>query len=85
MIGSLRARVARLEAERPSPIRRFILVAGAEEVDWGQTAALEKLGELVILRTGVCRDCLGDGLGRPVVWKQVGAAWIAADPLDQAA
>jgi hypothetical protein len=80
MIGSLRARLARLEAARPSPVRRFIVGAGTpDQIPGALVAALEALGEVTVLTTGVCRDPLDTDARRPVVYEQVGPAWLAVD------
>jgi hypothetical protein len=85
MISSLRARLAKLEAARPSPVRRFIVVAGEpDQIGPALVAALEARGELTILTTGVPRDPLDDGAPVPAVYEYIGGAWIAAD-LDLAA
>jgi hypothetical protein len=79
-ISTLRARLARLEAERPSPVRRFIVVAGTrDQIGSALVAVLEAKGEVTIVTTGVCRDPLDTGPRRPVVYEQLGGAWIAAD------
>jgi hypothetical protein len=60
MISSLRARLAKLEAARPSTTRKFIVCAGLEEeVDRARIAALEAEGaEVTVILTGVPRDPL---------------------------
>jgi hypothetical protein len=84
MIGSLRARIQRLEAALPSPTRRFIVVVGApDQVDRALLAALP--GEVTVVSTGVPRDPLDEGPRAPTVWEQVGAVWLLADPLGLAA
>jgi hypothetical protein len=84
MISSLRARLAKLEAARPSPVRRFIVVAGEPaQVDRALLAALP--GEVTVVSTGVPRDPLDEGPRAPTVWEQVGAVWVLADPLGLAA
>jgi hypothetical protein len=73
----LRARLAKLEAARPSPVRRFIVVAGEpDQIGPALVAALEARGELTILSTGVPSA----EPQPPVVYEQVGAAWVLADP-----
>jgi hypothetical protein len=77
---NLRARLAKLEAARPSPTRRFIVVVG--EPDQGDRALLAALpGEVMLVSSGVCRDPLDEGPRRPVVFEQVAdGRWLAADP-----
>jgi hypothetical protein len=78
MITSLRARVARLEAARPSPERRFIVVAGVkEELDRAVLAALP--GETMTLLTGVPHA----ELRPPTIWElATDGHWFLADPQD---
>ena len=59
MIGSLRARLAKLEAARLPP-RQVIVAAGSRElVVWGEVARLEAEGALVtIVFTGIVRGPL---------------------------
>ena len=81
-ISTLRTRVLKLEVERPSPVRRFIVVAGTrDQIPGALVAALEGLGELVIVTTGVPRDPLDpdEGPRLPAVHEQVGGAWVAVD------
>ena len=86
MIGSLRARLAKLEARAPSPVRRFIVVVGtADQIDRGQVAALEALGEVVLLTSGVPRDPLDEEAPVPAVYELVGGAWVAVDDVALAA
>jgi hypothetical protein len=82
MIGSLRARLAKLEAARPSPVRRFIVVAGTpDQIPGALVAALEGLGEVTVVTSGVPRDPLDpdEGPRLPAVHEQVGGAWVAVD------
>ena len=81
MIGSLRARILKLEAARPSPVRRFIIVAGLEaEVDRMAVAILP--GEVTVILTGVPHA----ELRPPTVWEMLAdGRWLAADLLDLAA
>jgi hypothetical protein len=77
-LSTLRARLARLEAQQPSPVRRFIVVAGEpDQVDRALLAALP--GEVTLVTSGVCRDPLDTGSRQPVMWEQVGAAWVLTD------
>jgi hypothetical protein len=79
MISSLRARVLKLEAQRPSPVRRFIVVVGEPDFDRAVIAGLP--GEVTVVSSGVCRDPLDEGPRRPVVFEQVAdGRWLAADP-----
>jgi hypothetical protein len=75
MITSLRARVARLEAARPSPERRFIVVAGVkEELDRAVLAALP--GETMTLLTGVPHA----ELRPPTIWELApDGRWLLAE------
>jgi hypothetical protein len=75
MISSLRARLAKLEAARPSPMRKFIVVAGLEEeLDRAVLAALP--GDVMILATGVPHA----ELRPPTLWEEAGAGrWFLAD------
>ena len=78
-LSTLRARVLKLEAARPAG-RKFIVCAGTrDQITPALVAALEAKGEVVLLTTGVCRDPLDTGPRRPVVYEQVGGAWISAD------
>jgi hypothetical protein len=80
MIGSLRARLAKLEAARPSPVRRFIVVAGTpDQIPGALVAALEGLGEVTVVTSGVPRDPLDEGAPVPVVYELVGDAWLLAE------
>jgi alkanesulfonate monooxygenase SsuD/methylene tetrahydromethanopterin reductase-like flavin-dependent oxidoreductase (luciferase family) len=79
-LATLRARLAKLEARAPSPVRRFIVVAGTpDQIAPALVAALEAKGEVVLLTSGVPRDPLDEGPRQPVVYEQVGGAWISAD------
>jgi hypothetical protein len=75
MITSLRARVARLEAARPSPERRFIVVAGVEEeLDRAVLAALP--GQAMTLLTGVPHA----ELRPPTIWELApDGRWLLAE------
>jgi hypothetical protein len=79
MIGSLRARIQRLEAALPSPTRRFIVVVGApDQVDRALLAALP--GEVTVVSTGVPRDPLDEGPRAPTVWEEAAdGRWFLAD------
>ena len=81
MIGSLRARIQRLEAALPSPTRRFIVVVGApDQVDRALLAALP--GEVTIVSTGVPHA----ELRPPTVWEMAGDGhWFLLDPQGLAA
>ena len=82
MIGSLRARILKLEARQPPATRAFIVCAGTrDQIPGALVAALEGLGELVIVTTGVPRDPLDpdEGPRLPAVHEQVGGAWVAVD------
>jgi len=82
MISSLRARILKLEARQPPATRAFIVVAGTrDQIPGALVAALEGLGELVIVTTGVPRDPLDpdEGPRLPAVHEQVGGAWVAVD------
>jgi hypothetical protein len=81
MISSLRARLAKLEAARPSPTRKFIIVAGVEEeLD---RAAIEALpGQTTVILSGVPHA----ELQAPTIWEMApDGRWLAADPRDLAA
>jgi hypothetical protein len=79
MISSLRARLAKLEAARPSPTRRFIVVAGEpDQIGPALVAALEARGVVTLVTSGVCRDPLDEGAPEPAVYELVGGAWIPA-------
>ena len=54
-LSTLRARIQRLEAARPSPERRFIVVAGLEEELDRQAMAAALPGEVTVILTGVPR------------------------------
>ena len=84
---NLRARVAKLELRQPSPVRRFIVAAGEpDQIGPALVAALEAIGEVLLVTTGVCRDPLDTGARQPVVHEQVAdGRWLAADPQDLAA
>ena len=75
MIGSLRARLAKLEAARPSPERRFIVVAGLEEeLDRAVLAALP--GETIVITTGVPHA----ELRPPTIWELApDGRWLLAE------
>jgi hypothetical protein len=79
MIGSLRARIQRLEAALPSPTRRFIVVVGApDQVDRALLAALP--GEVTVVSTGVPRVPLDEGPRAPTVWEEAAdGRWFLAD------
>jgi uncharacterized protein YbjT (DUF2867 family) len=51
-LPSLRARLARLEAARPSPVRRFIVVAGVEE-ELDRQAIAFLPGKAMVILSGV--------------------------------
>ena len=78
MIGSLRARILKLEAARPSPVRRFIIVAGLEaDVDRMAVAILP--GEVTVILTGVPHA----ELRPPTIWElATDGHWFLADPQD---
>jgi uncharacterized protein YbjT (DUF2867 family) len=75
MIGSLRARILKLEAARPSPVRRFIIVAGLEaEVDRMAVAILP--GEVTVILTGVPHA----ELRPPTIWELApDGRWLLAE------
>jgi hypothetical protein len=78
----LRARIRRLEAERPAAVRRFIVVAGVEEElnRAAMTAALP--GEVTVILTGVPHA----ERRPPTVWEMAGdGRWFLLDPQDLAA
>jgi hypothetical protein len=79
---TLRARLARLEAREPSPVRRFIVVVRApDQAAAGLVEALEALGEVVTISTGVPRDPLDGETPAPVVWELAAdGRWLAAKP-----
>jgi hypothetical protein len=79
-LSTLRARLAKLEAARPSPVRKFIVCAGTlDQIPAALVAALEARGEVVIVTSGVCRDPLDEGPRQPVVYEQVAdGRWLAA-------
>jgi hypothetical protein len=77
-ISTLRARLARLEAARPSPVRRFIVCAGLEEeLDRARIAALEAAGaEVTTVLTGVPHA----ELRPPTLWEEAAdGRWFLAD------
>jgi hypothetical protein len=82
MIASLRARVARLEAQQPPATRAFLICAGTpDQIPAALVAALEAKGEVLLLTSGVCRDPLDTGAWQPVVYEQVvDGRWLATDP-----
>jgi hypothetical protein len=75
MIGSLRARVQRLELAAPSPVRKFIVVAGLEEeLDRAVLAALP--GETMTILTGVPHA----ELQAPTIWEMTAdGRWFLAE------
>jgi hypothetical protein len=80
MIASLRARLLKLEAARPSPVRRFMVCAGTRDrIAPALIAALEVLGEVTVVTSGVPRDPLDEGAPVPVVYELVGDAWLLAE------
>jgi hypothetical protein len=82
MISSLRARVLKLEARQPPATRAFIVYAGTrDQVPGALIAALEDLGEVTVVTSGVPRDPLDpdEGPRLPAVYEQVGGAWVAVD------
>jgi hypothetical protein len=75
MITSLRARVARLEAARPSPERRFIVVAGLEE-ELDRDAIARLPGQATALLTGVPHA----ELRPPTIWEMAtDGRWFLAE------
>jgi hypothetical protein len=74
-ISTLRARLARLEAERSSPVRKFIVVAGLEEeLDRAVLAVLP--GETMVLLSGIPHA----ELQAPTIWELVpDGRWLLAD------
>jgi hypothetical protein len=74
MIASLRARVLKLEAERPAPVRRFIVVAGLEEeLDGAVLAVLP--GQVTVILTGVPHA----ELRLPTIWEMtLDGRWLLA-------
>ena len=57
MIGSLRARLAKLEAARLPPRQVLVVAASPDRVDWQRIAELEGEGaQVVIVTTGVSRN-----------------------------
>jgi hypothetical protein len=66
-LSTLRARLARLEAAQPSPVRRFIVVVGEPDFDRAAIAGLP--GEVTVVTTGVPRDPLDEEPRRPVVYE----------------
>jgi hypothetical protein len=80
MIASLRARLLKLEAARPSPVRRFMVCAGTRDrIAPALIAALEVLGEVTVVTSGVPRDPLDEEAPVPAVHELVGGAWVAVD------
>jgi hypothetical protein len=82
MIGSLRARILKLEARQPPATRAFIVCAGTrDQIPGALVAALEALGEVTVVTSGVPRDPLDpdEGPRLPAVHEQVGGAWVAVD------
>jgi hypothetical protein len=81
MIGSLRARVLKLEARQPPATRAFIVVVGVpDQVDRALLAALP--GEVTIVSTGVPHA----ELRPPTVWEMAGdGPWFLLDPQGLAA
>jgi hypothetical protein len=77
-LSTLRARLAKLEAARPSTTRKFIVCAGLEEeVDRARIAALEAAGaEVVVILSGVPHAEL-----RPLtLWEEAAdGRWFLAD------
>jgi hypothetical protein len=80
-LSTLRARVQRLEAERPLATRRFIVVAGLEEeLDRAVLAALP--GQVTVILSGVPHA----GLRPPTIWEMApDGRWLATDPQELAA
>jgi hypothetical protein len=81
-IAALRARVLKLEAGEPSPVRKFIVVVRTtDKLDRPLLAALEAKGEVLTVSTGVPRDLLDAGPPSPVVYEQAAdGRWIVAEP-----
>ena len=81
MIGSLRARVLKLEARQPPATRAFIVVAGTrDQVPGALVAALEALGEVTVVTSGVPRDPLDRrSAGCRRCTSRSGGAWVAVD------
>jgi hypothetical protein len=78
MIGSLRARILKLEARQPPATRAFIVCAGTpDQVPAALVAALEGLGEVTVVTSGVPRDPLDEGAPVPAVHELVVGAWVA--------
>jgi hypothetical protein len=73
-ISTLRARLARLEAERSSPVRKFIVVAGLEEeLDGAVLAVLP--GQVTVILTGVPHA----ELRLPTIWEMtLDGRWLLA-------
>jgi hypothetical protein len=63
-LSTLRARIQRLEAARPSPERRFIVVAGLEE-ELDRDAIARLPGQAMTLLTGVPHA----ELRPPTIWE----------------
>jgi hypothetical protein len=74
-ISTLRARLARLEAERSSPVRKFIVVAGLEEeLDRAVLAVLP--GETMVLLSGIPHA----ELQAPTIWEMApDGRWLLAE------
>jgi hypothetical protein len=80
-LSTLRARIQRLEAARPSPERRFIVVAGLEE-DLDRDAIARLPGQAMTLLTGVPHAKLRP----PTLWEEAAdGRWLVTDPQDLAA
>jgi hypothetical protein len=75
MIASLRARVLKLEAAQPAPVRRFIVVAGLEEeLDRAVLAALP--GETMVILSGIPHA----ELQPPTIWEMApDGRWLLAE------
>jgi hypothetical protein len=83
-LSTLRARLAKLEAARPSTTRKFIVCAGLEEeVDRARIAALEAAGAaVVVILSGVPHA----ELRPPVVHEETpDGRWVVVDEQDLAA
>jgi hypothetical protein len=74
-LSTLRARIQRLEAARPSPERRFIVVAGLEE-ELDRDAIARLPGQAMTLLTGVPHA----ELRPPTIWELApDGRWLLAE------
>ena len=80
MIGSLRARIQKLEARQPPATRAFIVCAGTpDQIPASLVAALEAKGEVTVVTSGVPRDPLDEGAPVPAVYELAAGGWVAVD------